>query len=143
MSIIKLGPIETVTSLTLTTSLGDSLEREDYQSTSISALSTSLASSVIDKPHVELNIAQKYIDSLSDSQLAEMVERLSEKNEDLTYLTVNVTDAEQSGYEETPKTEQPAQPTMPTMPPVGLEKNGSYAMPTQPVQPTEPPARSR
>ena len=94
MSLIKLGPLETATSLTVTTTLGESLEKEDYQSTSISALSTSLASSVIDKPNVELNITQKYIDSLSDSQLAEMVERLTEKSDDYKFLTVNVQDAE-------------------------------------------------
>ena len=102
MSIIKLGPLETVTSLTVTSTLGDSLEKEDFQSTSISALSTSLASSVIDKPHVELNITQKYVDSLSDSQLAEMVEKLTEKNDDLTLLTVNLKDAPKE--EQQPKT---------------------------------------
>ena len=157
MSLIKLGPLETVTSLSVTTTLGDSLEKEDFQSTSISALSTSLASSVVDKPNVELNITQKYIDSLSDSQLAEMVERLSQKEDDLTFLTINVQDAEQYGNEEeTGYRVQPVEPTMPpysegmeqqpvepTQPPYGGDRNMQQPQPTQPVRPTEPPQRSR
>ena len=155
MSIIKLGPLETVTSLAVTTTAGQTLEKEDFQSTSISALSTSLASTFVDKPHVELNIAQKYVDSLSDSQLAEMVERLTNKSEDMTFLTVNLEDMKENGYvqptqvpqnggQPTQAPQNSAQPTMPTMPPVGNNQdNRQPAQPTQPTQPTEPPRQRR
>ena len=100
MSVIKLGPLETVTSLAVTTSLGDVVEKEDYQSTSICSLASSLATSLMDKPNVQMNITQQYLDSLSDSQLAEFSEKLFEKKDELTFMTINFNEPEETEEKE-------------------------------------------
>jgi len=90
MSIIKLGPIETLASAAIVAASGTTLKKEDYQSTSICALSSTLATSLIENQNIQVSYTQKYIDSLTDSELAAIVERITDKSDDQTYMTIDI-----------------------------------------------------
>ena len=81
MTIIQIDPIGTTSLLCLTSTLDDTVHDQDARSTTLTGLSTTLASSSVTQGQVQMNYASRYIESLSDEQLAEMEQRLVYKEE--------------------------------------------------------------
>ena len=81
MTIIQIDPIGTTSLLCLTSTLDDTVQDKDARSTTITALTTTIASSSSTPRHIQMNYASRYVESLSDEQLAEMEQRLAYKEE--------------------------------------------------------------
>ncbi len=73
------GLLSTACTSTTTYTLTDD---EDAKSTTVSALSSTLATTLLTPENEHIYITNQYIDSLSDEQLVEMEKKLSAKEDD-------------------------------------------------------------
>ncbi len=82
MTYLYIDPLGTTTLLSTISSLDETLEGDDLKSTTIMGLTTSLTSSISSPASADLYYADKYIDSLTDEQIAEMSNLLEDKSTD-------------------------------------------------------------
>lgn len=83
MTIIQIDPLGTTTLLCVSSTIDDTVGDEDLRSTTYTGLTTTITSSGPSPRHVDVHMANRYVDSLSDTQLVQMVEMLDQKEEDM------------------------------------------------------------
>ena len=72
MTIIRIDPLGTTTMLTSTSTINETVDDEEAKSTLIAGLTTSLSttSATQTRNYVQMDVANRYLDSLSDEELA-------------------------------------------------------------------------
>ena len=90
--IVQMNLANTTTLLGLTTTIDETIDTVDSKTTTVLALSASLSTVVSPENSVYAESAQRYVDSLSDTQLVQMIDELSarEKEIDRDLLEVRV-----------------------------------------------------
>jgi len=79
MTIIQIDPIGTTSLACTTSTISDLVDDSDALSTTATGVATSItAAGGINTSHVHITAAERYVGSLSDSQLCEMIDQLNE-----------------------------------------------------------------
>ena len=79
MTVIKIDTLGTTTISSTTSTIENTVEDGDLKSTTYTGLTTSLTTAGSSKPHVDIYMANSYLDSLSDTQIVQMEKMLEEK----------------------------------------------------------------
>ena len=88
---IYIGPLGTSTTLTLaTTSLDDTVQNDDLQSTTMTGLTSSLTTAMANNSSMHVHMANNYIDSLSTEELAIMEQKLNAKEKEFAVGTISI-----------------------------------------------------
>ena len=86
MTIIGIDPIGTTSLYSMTTATNSIVKDDNASTTTALGVATTLSASVVPSQHIDMNITSKYIDSLSDDELARFVEIIENKDiSDHTY----------------------------------------------------------
>ena len=82
MTIIQIDPLGTTTLLSTTSTLDDTVQDSDARSTTIAGLTTTISTSAMNPQYTQIYMANHYLDSLSDTEIMQMEEKLKQKEED-------------------------------------------------------------
>jgi len=81
--IVEMNLANTTTLLGLTTTVDETIDTVDSKTTTVLALSASLSTVVSPEDTVYAESAQRYVDSLSDTQIVQMIDELSAREKEL------------------------------------------------------------
>lgn len=79
MSIIRLNVMDTCTLLTATTLVEDTVDVVDEKTTTVTSLSATMSTAFSNEECVYAEKSMKYVDSLSDTQIVQMINQLEQK----------------------------------------------------------------
>ena len=95
MTILHLDPLGTTTSLSLTSTVEDIVDTVDDQTTLVTAVGSTITSVLSNPRYSYCDMANRYVDSLTDQQLVEMDKLLQEKEDSFVFtLGDNVVEVE-------------------------------------------------
>lgn len=81
--VIRISDPSLTTTLSVGTTVADNYGFYDEYSTTVSCLTSSMTTQPLDINYIYLNSANNYINSLSNEQLVELEQKLSEKENDI------------------------------------------------------------
>jgi hypothetical protein len=87
MTIIGINPLGTTTLYGMTTSLNSIVEDKEAASSTVATTITTLSASSINK-NVNIYYANKYVDSLSDTQIVRCIEQIEEQENSMNKLLI-------------------------------------------------------
>lgn len=79
---IQFDPLGTTACLLTSSTVQHSVDNEDHATTTITSLATTLSSSIVKPQVVYMQETYRYVDSLSDQELVEMVQLLENKEQE-------------------------------------------------------------
>ena len=90
MTIIRIDPLGTTTMLTSTSTINETVDDEEAKSTLIAGLTTSLSttSATQTRNYVQMDVANRYLDSLSDEELEKLDNLLREREKQVVEITL-------------------------------------------------------
>lgn len=83
MMAFHLDPLGTTTMLSVTSTLNETVQDNDARSTTIVSLATSLTASMARPESTYVYLSNRYLDSLTDTELVEMEKKLAQKEEEM------------------------------------------------------------
>lgn len=90
MTLIEIDPVGTTTLLCATSTIEETVNDKDTASTTVLSLSTTLSSSSAHtSSHMHVNMADKYLSSLSNEQIAQLCEMIDEKSKETLNLKLD------------------------------------------------------